>query len=177
MSFQTCRGQALPTLVQVAQERKKLQQRSHRRQSAASFIAGFLLIVTSGVMILILFMPVLEVSGRSMEPTLPVDSLVYVEPADPAEIQPREIVAFWRDGTVVTHRVVENQTVIEAAVRQRDEIPHGLGRRFGIQLAFHHAAVAHRDGKYRILRHCKVPPSAPVEYIYYMRISRAWQVF
>ena len=70
MSFQTCRGQALPTLVQVAQERKKLQQLSHRRQSAASFIAGFLLIVTSGVMILILFMPVLEVSGRSMEPTL-----------------------------------------------------------------------------------------------------------
>ncbi len=59
------------------------------------------------------------VSG-SMEPTLPVDSLVYVEPADPAEIQPGEIVAFWRDGTVVTHRVVENRREENSLVTRGD---------------------------------------------------------
>lgn len=59
------------------------------------------------------------VSG-SMEPTLPVDSLVYVEPADPAEIQPGDIVAFWRNGTVVTHRAVENRREENSLITRGD---------------------------------------------------------
>ena len=104
MSFQTYRGQALPTLVQVAQERKKLQQRSHRRQSAASFIAGFLLIITSGVMILILFMPVLEVSGRSMEPTLrDGDILILLRPGT---IGYGEMCGMYAQGRLILKRVI-----------------------------------------------------------------------
>ena len=50
------------------------------------------------------------VSG-SMEPEIPIGSLVYVKGANPEEIQEDEIIAFYaaRDtGIVVTHRVVEN---------------------------------------------------------------------
>ena len=59
------------------------------------------------------------VSG-SMEPTLPMDSLVYVEPVDPAEIQTGEIVAFWRDGIVVTHRVAENRREENSLITRGD---------------------------------------------------------
>ena len=104
MSFQTYRGQALPTLVQVAQEKKKLQQRRHRRRSAASFIAGFLLIVTSGVMILILFMPVLEVSGRSMEPTLRDGDVLILR--HPDVIHPGAMCGMYAKGRLILKRII-----------------------------------------------------------------------
>ena len=50
------------------------------------------------------------VSG-SMEPGIPVGSAIYVEGADPEDIQAGEVIAF-RDGdSVIAHRVVENQVV------------------------------------------------------------------
>ncbi|MBR3136572.1 MAG: signal peptidase I [Clostridia bacterium] len=104
MSFQTSRGQALPTLVQVAQERKKLQQRSRRRRSAASFIAGFLLIIISGVMILILFMPVLEVSGRSMEPTLRDGDVLILR--HPDVIHPGAMCGMYAKGRLILKRII-----------------------------------------------------------------------
>ena len=52
---------------------------------------------------------IFSVISESMEPALPVNSLVYVKPAEPEEILPGEIVAFWREGAVVTHRAVENR--------------------------------------------------------------------
>ncbi|MBQ3481481.1 MAG: signal peptidase I [Oscillospiraceae bacterium] len=48
------------------------------------------------------------VSG-SMEPALPVGSVVYVEPAGISQIRAGDIIAFDDDGTVVTHRVIENR--------------------------------------------------------------------
>ena len=63
---------------------------------------------------------IFSVVSGSMEPTLPVDSLVYVEPADPAEILPGEIVAFWRDGVVGTHRTVENRREENSLITRGD---------------------------------------------------------
>ncbi len=50
------------------------------------------------------------VSG-SMEPEIPVGSAVYVKPAEPAGIQEGDIIAFWSEESVITHRVVKNKTV------------------------------------------------------------------
>ena len=59
------------------------------------------------------------VSG-SMEPTIPVGSIIYVEPMAPEQIPSGEIIAF-RDGeTVVTHRVVENRFVVGEFVTKGD---------------------------------------------------------
>lgn len=70
MSFETQRGQAIPTLTQVEAERRKLKRRSSTRGSFFTFLLGFTLTMAGGIMILLLFLPVLEVSGSSMEPTL-----------------------------------------------------------------------------------------------------------
>lgn len=59
------------------------------------------------------------VSG-SMEPALPVGSLIYVAKVQPETVQQQDMVAFWRDGTVVTHRVVENDLAQEAFVTKGD---------------------------------------------------------
>ena len=81
MIFQTQRGQAIPTLLQVKEERKKLDRQADRRHGFWAFLFSFLLTLVGGVMIMLLFLPVLEVSGSSMEPTLQDgDILVLYKP-------------------------------------------------------------------------------------------------
>ena len=52
-----------------------------------------------------------NVTSGSMEPELPVGSVIYVEHVKPESVQPGDIIAFYVDATVVTHRVVENRFV------------------------------------------------------------------
>ena len=81
MIYQTQRGQAIPTLVQVEAERRKLDRRSHRRRAWSTFLLSFLVTFMGGLLILLMFLPVLEVSGSSMEPTLQDgDILVLYKP-------------------------------------------------------------------------------------------------
>lgn len=47
----------------------------------------------------------------SMEPAIPVGSLVYVEPMQPADVQEGEVIAYHSLGGTVTHRVVQNRLV------------------------------------------------------------------
>ena len=48
----------------------------------------------------------------SMEPEIPVGSMVYVEEVQPEDLHEGDIVTFaQKDGDVVTHRVVRNRTV------------------------------------------------------------------
>ena len=59
------------------------------------------------------------VSG-SMEPALPVGSVVYVEPAAVSEIRAGDVIAFDDDGTVVTHRVMESRPQEGAFITKGD---------------------------------------------------------
>ena len=53
------------------------------------------------------YTPYAVLSG-SMEPELPVGSMVYVHETDPTALQPGDVVTFYRsDGAVVTHQVYE----------------------------------------------------------------------
>lgn len=50
-----------------------------------------------------------DVVSGSMEPHIPVGSLIYVETAQPEAVADGEIIAFQSGESVVTHRVVENR--------------------------------------------------------------------
>lgn len=52
-----------------------------------------------------------EVVSGSMEPEIPVGSVIYVAPTAPEEIQENEIIAFQSGDSIITHRVVENHLV------------------------------------------------------------------
>ncbi len=63
------------------------------------------------------------VATGSMEPDLPVGSLVYTEPVDPVELLPGDVVTFSmtrQDGAAVTHRVVSNDLDERQLVTQGD---------------------------------------------------------
>ncbi len=59
------------------------------------------------------------VSG-SMEPKIPVGSVLYVAAAAPEEIQENEVIAFWSNDSVVAHRVVKNKVVEGSFVTRGD---------------------------------------------------------
>lgn len=50
------------------------------------------------------------VSG-SMEPEIPVGSILYVEAVPPEEVLENDVIAFWSSDSVVAHRVVKNKVV------------------------------------------------------------------
>ncbi len=62
------------------------------------------------------------VSG-SMEPALPVGSVVYVESAGVSQIRAGDIIAFDDEGTVVTHRVIESLPQEGAFITKGDANP------------------------------------------------------
>lgn len=65
----------------------------------------------------------LAVVSGSMEPEIPTGSLVYVKAAEPKELQPGEIIAFYgaRDtSTIVTHRVLANHPEDEKLITKGD---------------------------------------------------------
>lgn len=59
------------------------------------------------------------VSG-SMEPELPVGSLIYVKRTDAQKVAAGDVIAFEKEGSVVSHRVVENNTAEEEFTTKGD---------------------------------------------------------
>ncbi len=92
----------------------------HKRQylAAACRIVGLLLLIMMIVICLPLAVPRLfgyqtyAIVSGSMEPELPVGSMVYAKAASPETIAAGDIIVFYGghdSNTVVTHRVVENR--------------------------------------------------------------------
>jgi len=80
-------------------------------------ILGTLLIIAVFAVLLPISIPrimggaVYNVVSPSMAPEIPVNSLIAVQPIDPVELQGKDIIAYYRDDVVITHRVTYNNTV------------------------------------------------------------------
>jgi len=59
------------------------------------------------------------VSG-SMAPEIPVGSMIFVEAVDSGELKEDDIIAFYRNGSVITHRVVENN-ILEGKITTKGD--------------------------------------------------------
>jgi len=61
-----------------------------------------------------------EVISGSMEPSIPVGSVVYVSATAPEDVKEGEVIAFTDEGSVVTHRVRENRFVVGEFITKGD---------------------------------------------------------
>ena len=104
MIYQTQRGQAIPTLAQVMTERQKLALRSRRRRAAVTFVVSFLLTLLGGALVLLMFLPVLEVSGGSMEPTLQDGDILLL--LRPGTIRSGELCGIYAQNRLILKRVI-----------------------------------------------------------------------
>lgn len=103
--------------------------KARKKASVACSITGTVLLV----LVILLCIPVTvprmmgyeiyTVVSGSMEPEIPVGSLVYVKYAEPAEIAEGEVIAFGSPvdaGAVITHRVSENRVISGEFVTKGD---------------------------------------------------------
>ena len=80
-------------------------------------LLGTLLIIAVIVLLLPFVLPrflgldTYRIVSGSMEPRIPVGSMVLVEPVLGKDMTEGEVMAFYRNGTIVVHRVLENNTL------------------------------------------------------------------
>ena len=83
-------------------------------------VTGTVLIVTVILLCSLLVLPgmtgfhMYNVLSGSMEPAIPVGSLLYVRSGDPEQVEDEDIIAFYgslEDSGIITHRVVKNNVV------------------------------------------------------------------
>lgn len=113
---------------------KKARKKKNARQRLSSILSalGTILLVLLVLSCLPLTLPKLfgyhiySVVSGSMEPAIPVGSLVYIQEMEPGEAEEGEIVAFYgaRDSaSIITHRVVENRPMMGELITKGDANP------------------------------------------------------
>ena len=89
-------------------------------------VMGIILIVLVVLVLVPVFLPKIlgyqtfNVISGSMEPSLPVGSLVLTKGIPAEEVQVGDVIVFHRGGTAVTHRVVENQVEEQQFITKGD---------------------------------------------------------
>ena len=102
------------------------ERRPHRAAAAVCRIFGTVILLAVLAVCLPLSVPKLlgyqayDVVSGSMDPAIPVHSVVLVQPAAPENIQPGEIVAYRSGSSVVIHRLVKNHIVEGELVTKGD---------------------------------------------------------
>ena len=93
--------------------RKKLQKSLviTARVMAIIVICGVILVLIPLNLPRLLGYETYDVVSESMEPELPVGSLILVRSVDPLEVKEGDIIAFHSNDAVVSHRVVKNNTM------------------------------------------------------------------
>ena len=100
--------------------------RPHRAAAVVCRILGTVILLAVLAVCLPLSVPkllgyqVYDVVSGSMDPAIPVHTVVLVQPAAPEELQPGEIVAYRSGSSVVIHRLVENHIVEGELVTKGD---------------------------------------------------------
>jgi len=85
-------------------ERKKLNGRRKTGRIVFSFLSGLLVVLMAGAMAFVLFLPVLEVSGRSMEPTLQDGDILVLRRPD--AIHPGAMCGMYAQGRLILKRII-----------------------------------------------------------------------
>ena len=96
---------------------KQREKRKNRFLQILCRILGTLLIIAVFAVLLPINIPklfggaVYNVVSPSMAPEIPVGSLIVVQPVDPGDLQEEDIIAYYRDNVVITHRITSNNTL------------------------------------------------------------------
>lgn len=94
----------IPSREAVAEEKKRLRHRNRFRRSLFNTI-GFLIVVAAvSVLISARFLPVVQVSGSSMEPTLRDGEILILQKTD--DFETGDLIAFYYQSRILLKRVI-----------------------------------------------------------------------
>ena len=95
----------LPSIEQLEAELGREKYRWRFRRVLRSTIYALVTVAAAAVLVATLWMPVLQISGNSMAPTL-IDGEIVISLKGSGNYQPGDIVAFYYDNKILVKRVI-----------------------------------------------------------------------
>ena len=104
MEKETKKKVFVPSLKDIQKERKRIRRGSLYWQALRSTISVLVVVAALAVLITTLFLPILQISGDSMSPTLEHDEIVVL--LKMKNFQRGDLVGFYYQGTILLKRVI-----------------------------------------------------------------------
>ena len=104
----------IPTLDEIQRERKRIRRDAYFRQSLRSTVAVLIVVAAIAVLVATLFLPILQISGDSMSPTLEHNEIVIM--LKTKELDRGDLIGFYYQGKILLKRVIavpEDTVVID----------------------------------------------------------------
>ena len=105
---------AVPSLSEIQSERKRIRRGTYYRQALRGTIAVLVVVAAVAVLITTLFLPILQISGDSMSPTLEHDEIVILFKTK--KFQRGDLIGFYYQGKILLKRVIalpDDEVVID----------------------------------------------------------------
>jgi signal peptidase I len=106
---------AVPSLNEIQQERKRIRRGSLYRKALRGTLAVLLVVAAVAVLITTLFLPILQISGDSMSPTLEHDEIVGLWKTK--DFDRGDLIGFYYQGKILIKRVIalpDDEVAIDA---------------------------------------------------------------
>lgn len=104
----------IPSLDQIQSERKRIRREAYYRQALRGTVSVLVVVAAIAVLIATLFLPILQISGDSMAPTLEHDEIVVL--LKTKEFDRGDLIGFYYQGKILLKRVIalpEDEVVID----------------------------------------------------------------
>lgn len=94
----------IPSLDQIQSERKRIRREAYYRQALRGTVSVLVVVAAIAVLIATLFLPILQISGDSMAPTLEHDEIVVL--LKTKEFDRGDLIGFYYQGKILLKRVI-----------------------------------------------------------------------
>ena len=95
---------AVPSLTEIQSERKRIRRGTYYWQALRGTIAVLVVVAAVAVLVTTLFMPILQISGDSMSPTLEHDEIVILTKTK--KFERGDLIGFYYQGKILLKRVI-----------------------------------------------------------------------
>ena len=106
---------SVPSLNEIQGERKRIRRKDYYKQALRGTISVLVVVAAVAVLIATLFLPILQISGDSMSPTLEHDEIVVL--LKTKKFERGDLIGFYYQGKILLKRVIalpEDEVAIDA---------------------------------------------------------------
>lgn len=106
---------SVPSLTEIQSERKRIRRGTYYRQALRGTVSVLLVVAAVAVLVTTLFLPILQISGDSMSPTLEHDEIVVL--LKTKKFERGDLIGFYYQGKILLKRVIavpEDEVAIDA---------------------------------------------------------------
>ena len=94
----------IPSMQEIDTERKRIRRGIYYRKALSGTVSVLIVVAAIAVLIATLFLPILQISGDSMSPTLNHDEIVVLIKTQ--DFERGELIAFYYQGKILLKRVI-----------------------------------------------------------------------